>query len=81
MMTIASSNTITVKERPVTTLEQQPTKTEGRKDPWGVLLEKVGKHQDRAVTGALRYRTCTSTFMACRGGSIETQLIAPTTAS
>ncbi len=55
MMTIASSNTITVKERPVTTLEQQPTKTEGRKDPpWGgVLLEKVGKHQDRAAYHAL----------------------------
>lgn len=53
MMTIASSNTITVKERPVTTLEQQPTKTEGRKDPWGILLEKVGKHQDRAAYHAL----------------------------
>jgi RNA polymerase sigma-70 factor (ECF subfamily) len=45
MMTVISSTHATVKERPVTTLDQQPAKAEGRKDPWGVLLEKVGKHR------------------------------------
>src|SRR5690554_5184440 len=54
MIRLASSNHATVKERPVTTLDQQPAKTEGRsKDPWGALLEKVGKHQDRAAYHAL----------------------------
>lgn len=28
-------------------LDKQPEKTEKRRDPWGVLLEKVGKNQDR----------------------------------
>lgn len=37
----------------MTTLEQKPAKAEGRKDPWGALLEKVGKHQDRAAYQAL----------------------------
>ena len=36
----------------MTTLEQ-PARPEGRKDPWGVLLEKVGKTQDRAAYKAL----------------------------
>ncbi len=53
MMTVQSSNHATVKERPVTTLEQQKTKPEGRKDPWGPLLEKVGKTQDRAAYHSL----------------------------
>jgi RNA polymerase sigma-70 factor (ECF subfamily) len=47
MMTIHSSNHATVKERPVTTLEQKPVKAEGRNDPWSNLLVKVGKNQDR----------------------------------
>ncbi|MGO1232173.1 MAG: sigma-70 family RNA polymerase sigma factor [Marinobacter sp.] len=37
----------------MTTLDQKPAKAEGRKDPWGALLEKVGKHQDRAAYHAL----------------------------
>ncbi|PSF12311.1 RNA polymerase subunit sigma-24 [Marinobacter fuscus] len=28
-------------------LDKQPEKAEKRRDPWGVLLEKVGKNQDR----------------------------------
>jgi RNA polymerase sigma-70 factor (ECF subfamily) len=42
-----------VKERPVTTLDQKPSRAEGRKDPWSQLLEKVGKHQDRQAYHAL----------------------------
>ncbi|WP_420844168.1 sigma-70 family RNA polymerase sigma factor [Marinobacter fuscus] len=38
---------MTVKERPVSPLDKQPEKAEKRRDPWGVLLEKVGKNQDR----------------------------------
>jgi RNA polymerase sigma-70 factor (ECF subfamily) len=53
MIAITRSTHATVKERPVTTLEQKPAKAEGRKDPWGALLEKVGKHQDRAAYQAL----------------------------
>lgn len=37
----------------MTTLDQQPSKPEGRKDPWGPLLEKVGKTQDRAAYHSL----------------------------
>ncbi|XKH02518.1 sigma-70 family RNA polymerase sigma factor [Marinobacter nauticus] len=37
----------------MTTLDQKPAKPEGRKDPWGALLEKVGKNQDRAAYQAL----------------------------
>ena len=37
----------------MTTLGQQPAKGEGRKDPWGALLEKVGRHQDKAAYHAL----------------------------
>lgn len=37
----------------MTTLDQQPSKPEGRKDPWGALLEKVGKAQDRAAYHSL----------------------------
>ncbi len=47
MMTSTRANHATVKERPVTTVEQKPARPEGRKDPWSLLLEKVGKHQDR----------------------------------
>jgi len=53
MIAIRSSTHATVKERPVTTLDQKPAKAEGRKDPWGALLEKVGQHQDRAAYQAL----------------------------
>ncbi|MBO6849496.1 MAG: sigma-70 family RNA polymerase sigma factor [Marinobacter sp.] len=53
MMTRTSSNHATVKERPVTTLEQKPARAEGRKDPWSQMLEKVGKHQDRQAYHAL----------------------------
>jgi len=53
MIAITRSTHATVKERPVTTLDQKPAKAEGRKDPWGALLEKVGKHQDRAAYHAL----------------------------
>jgi RNA polymerase sigma-70 factor (ECF subfamily) len=48
-----SSNIATVKERPVTTLDQKPASSEGRKDPWSRLLRKVGKHQDREAYHAL----------------------------
>lgn len=37
----------------MTTLGQQSARREGRKDPWGALLEKVGKHQDKAAYHAL----------------------------
>lgn len=53
MIAITRSTHATVKERPVTTLDQKPARAEGRKDPWGALLEKVGKHQDRAAYQAL----------------------------
>jgi RNA polymerase sigma-70 factor (ECF subfamily) len=53
MIAITRSTHATVKERPVTTLDQKPAKAEGRKDPWGALLEKVGKHQDKAAYHAL----------------------------
>jgi RNA polymerase sigma-70 factor (ECF subfamily) len=54
MIRLASSNHATVKERPVTTLDKQPATAEGRsKDPWGALLEKVGKSQDRSAYHAL----------------------------
>lgn len=41
------------KERPVTTLDQTPSRAESRKDPWSQLLNKVGKHQDRKAYHAL----------------------------
>ncbi|QSP95900.1 sigma-70 family RNA polymerase sigma factor [Marinobacter salinisoli] len=31
----------------MTTLEHTPSSSEGRKDPWSQLLQKVGSHQDR----------------------------------
>ncbi|MCH8499354.1 MAG: sigma-70 family RNA polymerase sigma factor [Marinobacter sp.] len=31
----------------MSTLEQTTTRSEGHRDPWGVKLERVGKHQDR----------------------------------
>lgn len=37
----------------MTTLEQKSLKPEGRKDPWGPLLERVGKTQDRAAYHSL----------------------------
>ncbi|GGC69942.1 sigma-70 family RNA polymerase sigma factor [Marinobacter halophilus] len=37
----------------MTTLEQQKSRPEGRKDPWGPLLEKVGKTQDRVAYHSL----------------------------
>ncbi|WP_286221703.1 sigma-70 family RNA polymerase sigma factor [Marinobacter apostichopi] len=37
----------------MSTLEQKPTSSEGRKDPWSQLLQKVGKNQDRAAYHAL----------------------------
>jgi RNA polymerase sigma-70 factor (ECF subfamily) len=53
MMTRPSRNHATVKEHPVTTLDPTPANSEGRKDPWSQLLQKVGKHQDRAAYHAL----------------------------
>lgn len=52
-MTNNLSANAAVKERPVTTLDQKPSRAEGRKDPWSQLLEKVGKHQDRQAYHAL----------------------------
>ncbi len=37
----------------MTTLDPTPANSEGRKDPWSQLLQKVGKHQDRAAYHAL----------------------------
>ncbi|MFW5823876.1 MAG: sigma-70 family RNA polymerase sigma factor [Marinobacter sp.] len=37
----------------MTTLDQKPSRGEGRKDPWSQLLEKVGRHQDRQAYHAL----------------------------
>ena len=37
----------------MSTLDQKPTSSEGRKDPWSQLLQKVGKNQDRAAYHAL----------------------------
>ena len=37
----------------MSTLEQKPASSEGRKDPWSQLLQKVGKNQDRAAYHAL----------------------------
>jgi len=37
----------------VSTLEQKPTTSKGRTDPWSQLLQKVGKNQDRAAYHAL----------------------------
>ncbi|HBF92713.1 MAG TPA: RNA polymerase subunit sigma-24, partial [Marinobacter adhaerens] len=53
MMTRTSSNHATVKERPVTTLDQKPASSEGRKDQWSQMLQKVGKNQDREAYHAL----------------------------
>ena len=53
MMNTTMPNHATVKERPVSTLDQKPARAEGRKDPWSQLLEKVGKNQDRQAYHAL----------------------------
>lgn len=37
----------------MTTLDPTPANSEGRKDPWSQLLQKVGRHQDRAAYHAL----------------------------
>lgn len=37
----------------MTTLDQKPTRAEGRKDPWSQLLVKVGKNQDRQAYHSL----------------------------
>lgn len=37
----------------MSTLEQKPTTSKGRTDPWSQLLQKVGKNQDRAAYHAL----------------------------
>jgi RNA polymerase sigma factor (sigma-70 family) len=47
MIEQAASSHTTVKERPVSTLDQKPANGERRKDPWSQLLNRVGKHQDR----------------------------------
>ena len=53
MMDKTRSAPARVKERLVTTTDQNPTRTDSPRDPWGQLLENVGRHQDRAAYQAL----------------------------
>ncbi|MEQ5836604.1 sigma-70 family RNA polymerase sigma factor [Marinobacter sp. NFXS9] len=53
MMTSTRAKTATTGDRNVSTPNPGSNRSEGRKDPWSQLLDKVGKQQDREAYRAL----------------------------
>ncbi|WP_202980279.1 sigma-70 family RNA polymerase sigma factor [Marinobacter fonticola] len=53
MMTSTRAPEATTESRKVSTLHPRTSRSEGRKDAWSQLLEKVGRHHDRQAYKAL----------------------------